>query len=534
MNEFNDNGMGGRADEADGFEAASLSASVTETGRLTDTWRACRRVAGFAATFREILLTGQSARDLKSGRGGLRLSETGTRQSGSILWIDNPDADKAVTGSVFPFLPEVTLGPRTLFPYVHDAPVGAGANYLGAYAGLVKSDAPVLAAHILADPHDGVRVYVHGEIGETREVVVWSGNERGHGVHVTFAAAPELYVAGMSQVIALPSSLAGRLWIAPDDDNAPVLIGPDDVREHGILEALVELAPGQPHTLFAISPNGAITEVNVDAPDLPAPPTLGPWQAADEPPYAAVGFDDSEWPVIEDISFDNDRIALIPKSDNWYRARVHMSNGDGGDAQLHFAAVPDHSTLWVNGALIGGPSTPRPDPGNNQAVIFDIRLRDGDNVLCVHTVGAGDNTDIRGPVTLTPSGGCYLVDVARWHFRSDPGSDPEARGRLPYDTTDQTGPTFRFQATFHLDAPLDSATPLLARLGGGGVNALRLNGHRLHIGQPVTPGADYYLPEPRLLVGENTLVLDTTEGTTPVKAELLWDENAAALMRVAL
>ena len=50
------------------------------------------------------------------------------------------------------------------------------------------------------------------------------------------------------------------------------------------------------------------------------------------------------------------------------------------------------------------------------------------------------------------------------------------------------------------------------------------------------PQTDYYLPEPYLHVGENVLTLVETEGSeyTPDAVTLVWDENAAALVRIAL
>ena len=68
-------------------------AQISETGRLSDKWRACKRVALFAQTFRDILLTGTHtpAPDKGVGKYGFRITETKTAQKGGIVWIDNPD-----------------------------------------------------------------------------------------------------------------------------------------------------------------------------------------------------------------------------------------------------------------------------------------------------------------------------------------------------------------------------------------------------------------------------------------------------------
>ena len=86
-----------------------------------------------------------------------------------------------------PYLPEITVGEREVFPWVHDAPLGFGGKYLHSYAGIVKSDAQILCAHIRPDPFDGIRVYVYGSPGEEKEVVLFSGNDKGRAQIVGFS-----------------------------------------------------------------------------------------------------------------------------------------------------------------------------------------------------------------------------------------------------------------------------------------------------------------------------------------------------------
>ena len=228
-------------------------APVSETGRLTDKWRACRRVALFAHTFRDILLTGQHlpAPNAGAGKHGFRVTETKTAQNGGIVWIDNP-SDAPVTGSVVPYLPEITLQEREVFGWVHDAPLGFGGKYLRSYAGIVKSDARILCVHIRPDPFEGIRVYVYGTPGEEKEVVLFSGNDKGRAQMVSFSPdAPKVYEVGPSQIVSLSTDMAGRTFLPPDgSENAPVLFGPDDVSEHGDTTAEMELAPNQTHTVY--------------------------------------------------------------------------------------------------------------------------------------------------------------------------------------------------------------------------------------------------------------------------------------------
>ncbi|MBC8102715.1 MAG: beta-galactosidase [Cytophagales bacterium] len=532
-------------------------APISETGRLTDKWRAARRVALWARTFREILLTGEHRRDLPA-RGGLRVTETATKERGAIVFIDNPHAEETVTGSVLPYLPEVTLAPRELLPWVHDVPIGyggPGAGYLAAYAGLVKSDAPVLAAHVLPDPHDGSRLYVYGEPGQDREVVLWSGGERAKEIRVTFADEPRLYLVGMSQVIALSPAMAGRTWIHPTDENAPVLLGADDVREHGVESAVIEAAPNTSHTLYALAPDGLLSEINVETPARPAPPALSSWRTTAEPSYADPAFDDSAWRRIEDLETEGN---MIPHTGSnpygWYRAIVETP--DGGDATLHFAACSDRLTLWLNGERIGSSTVPPEDRRTDWTASFEVPLPSGTSTLCVLADGLGlikgdwqigkgqehEKKGIYGPVTLTVGGACYQIEISRWRFQPFLyGEQSGWWGGAPMppavmgEETAPGAPIRWHRATFRLDAPLDTATPLLVRLDGMGKGVLWLNGRNLgRYWQDAGPQRDYYAPEPWLLVGENVLVLVETEGNWPEQVSLVWDEKSSVVTRITL
>lgn len=528
-------------------------AQVSETGRLTDKWRASRRVALWAQTFKQILLNGEHRRD-RPATEGLRVTETKTPEAGGILFVDNPETEKTVTGSVFPSLPEVTLAPRTLFPYVHDVPLGhAPSGYLSAYAGLVKADARVLTAHVRPDPQEGVRVYVYGEPGEVREVALFHGEERARAIQVRFEGAPDVYPVGPSQVIALSTEMASRVWFSPTDDSAPVLIGPEDVREHGLIEFVGEFAPGRSHTVYALYPDGTLAEINVDAPSLPAPPVLSGWQSIAEPDFTAPAFDDTAWEEIEDISTGGNMIPRIGSNPyGWYRATVH--DDEGGDAQLHFAACSDRLILWVNGVRVGSSQIPPEERRQEWTATFDLRLQPGENTLCVLADGLGlikgdwqigkgqehEKKGIYGPVTLTLLGRCYQIDVTRWRFQGMLHGEQEhwyAPGT--FAGTDEgssaDAPVRWHRATFTLDAPLDTATPLLARLDGMGKGIAWLNGHNLgRYWQPAGPQRDYYLPEPWLTVGENILILAETEENTPEQVSLVWDEQSTVVMHVAL
>jgi hypothetical protein len=92
-------------------------AQISETGRLTDKWRASRRVAMFANTFKEILVEGEHRRGLPTfGDERLRAHATTTKQRGGILWLDNPDNEATITGAVPPSVSDVTLAPARCCP----------------------------------------------------------------------------------------------------------------------------------------------------------------------------------------------------------------------------------------------------------------------------------------------------------------------------------------------------------------------------------------------------------------------------------
>lgn len=564
-------------------------AQISETGRLTDKWRASRRVALWAQTFKEILLAGKHRANVPA-TDGLRVTELHTPERGGIVFVDNPDKEKTVTGSVFPFLPETTLAPRTLFPYVHDVPIGhAPKGYLSSYVGLVKSDAPILTAHVLPDPQEGARIYVYGEPGTTREVALFNGHDRAQGIEITFTDTPQVYFVGPSQIVALPTEMAGRAWPHPDDPAFPVLLGIDDLRQQTAHDFTAEFAPAQLHTVYALAANGTLMEIKIDAPALPAPPTLSPWNTIVEPDYTAPDFDDSAWEEIDDLATQGNMIPRIGSNPyGWYRATIYHE--DGGDAQLHFAACSDRLTLFVNGERISSSPIPPEDRRTDWTATFDLQLRPGENTLCVLAdslglikgdwqIGKGQEHEkkgIYGPVTLTPTGNCYQMDVSVWRFCgmlhgeregwfSPPapfGGALPAGGNVPLHRVSscfgeaETGTTKSsgtlvpansappkgaggaitwHQTTFTLDAPLDTATPLLVRLDGMGKGVAWLNGRNVgRYWQTAGPQRDYYLPEPWLRVGENVVVLVETEEHTPEEVSLVWDEKAAAVVTAAV
>ena len=551
-------------------------AQISETGRLTEKWRACRRVALWAQTFREILTTGTHRREIKA-LGNLRVSETATRERGSIVFVDNPDRESPATGGVFPYLPEVTLAPRSLFAYVHDAPIGASSRYLSAYVGLVKSDAQVLTAHLMPDPQPGARVYVYGEPGETREVVLFNGYGNGEGVFVTFMDAPQVYACGFSQIIALPSALAGRVFLA-EDETDPVIIGSEDVRAHSGSFAQVELPPDQECHLWSLNADGTLSAISVTTPPLPAVPKLGAWESRAPVDMTSSDYDDSHWRELDDIAEQGNLIALniatlgpAHGSDpyGWYRAEVRGDDAAGMDANLHFTACSDRLTLFVNGKRVGSSQPPPEDRRTDWEASFDFRLEPGRNVLSLLVdnlglikgdwqIGKGQEHEkkgVYGAVTLTPSGQCFQADIRRWKFH------PLDLPAFPTEATPGAGEAINYhRTTFTLESPLDSSTPLLIRLEGMGKGVLWVNGRSLgrywvtagegktygvaswltEAGIAADPGrwpqSDYYLPEPWLNVGENVIVLMETEGAsfTPDHISLIWDKNAAVVWDIAL
>ena len=280
---------------ANGAKTFSIPADLPAEERF-----AARRVAHFMTTWRHILESGTLRTGLKASP-GLVVSEVGTKENGAIVFVQNPSETDTVSGYVPPFLPEITLKPRTIFAYVHDAPIGEpvpGGKFLASYVGLVKSDAHVLAAHIRPAPFEGARLYVYGEPGETREVVLFHGSERGQGVQVTFADAPQVIEnAAPSQIIALSTFHAGRTFF-PADDAAPVIIGGDDLDE--------------PRTGFTLAADGMLAAI------APETRLLLPQTVAQPGVYVAVLTTDDA--ISGTLSFDSDAVvgdvfvndALVP------------------------------------------------------------------------------------------------------------------------------------------------------------------------------------------------------------------------------
>ena len=184
-----------------------------------DLW-ALRPLALFAASFGVPLRSGTFREGLPA-RGGLRASEWRTAQEGALLFVWNP-AEASVIGSVFPAFENQTLASGEVRIWAHDFPLGLSETYLGAYAGLVKSELALLTAHIRPDPFSGARVFVMGKPGERGEVALFNAGP-GEVVEVFFSDTPAVFAVGVSQVIAVPEALAPHLWVL----NETTWIGPE-------------------------------------------------------------------------------------------------------------------------------------------------------------------------------------------------------------------------------------------------------------------------------------------------------------------
>ncbi|WP_309723529.1 hypothetical protein, partial [Armatimonas sp.] len=169
-----------------------------------------RPLALFAAAFGEPLRSGAYNANLRAPE-GFSASEWRTGQQGSLFFVTNT-TDAPVTGSVFPAFADKTLAAGETVIWPHDFPLGRSENYLAAYAGLVKSEATLLTAHIRPDPFPGARIFVTGIPGERVEVAVFNAGP-GEVVEVVFGESPAVFAAGVSQVIAVPEQLAPHLWL---------------------------------------------------------------------------------------------------------------------------------------------------------------------------------------------------------------------------------------------------------------------------------------------------------------------------------
>lgn len=169
-----------------------------------------RPLALFLEAFGEPLRSGTFHDGLRA-YGGLVASEWRTKQQGALLCAHNP-TDCPLVGSVFPAFDGHELAPGETLLWAHDFPIGPSENYLGAYAGLVKSDFPLLTAHLRPDPFPGARLFVTGTPGERGEVTVFNAGP-GEAVELVFGEQPAVFAAGVSQVVAVPEALASQLWV---------------------------------------------------------------------------------------------------------------------------------------------------------------------------------------------------------------------------------------------------------------------------------------------------------------------------------
>lgn len=187
------------------------------------------RAALILETVSEILANG-IFNERTPSHGGVVATEWTTSQRGSVRFLSNP-TDTVLEGGAFPAPSHCILAPGEVRPWLHDFPIGPSGNYLSAYAGLVKSDAPVLHAAVRPDPHPGALVAVHGKPGTTAEIVLF---HTGHGTPANFEFREEPTVATVDSclVVAIPTDLTGSLAIHDDGslECHPWVIQPDGKR----------------------------------------------------------------------------------------------------------------------------------------------------------------------------------------------------------------------------------------------------------------------------------------------------------------
>lgn len=187
------------------------------------------RAALVLETISEILAQGEFQSSVPTF-GGIVATEWTTAQRGSVRFLANPTG-QPLDGGAFPAPANCRLEPGQIVPWLHDFPIGPSGNYLNAYAGLVKSDAPVVHAGIRPDPHPGALVVVHGSPGTTAQIVVFHTG-RGTPVDIEFQVEPTVHKADSCVVVALPTALAGTLHVDTDSnlDAFPWKILPDGTR----------------------------------------------------------------------------------------------------------------------------------------------------------------------------------------------------------------------------------------------------------------------------------------------------------------
>jgi hypothetical protein len=287
----------------------------------------------FAQTFGLILTDGTFRQGLKA-TDGLVASERAIREIGSVLFVHNP-TEHLVTGSVFPAIEEVTVGPGETFLFVHDAVIGEASRYLAAYAGLVKSDAMVFSTDIRPDPYVGARVFVSGEIGTQREIVLF-GAGRGESLLIRFSDEPTVSKIADSLVISIPEPLAARVW--PECN----LIGPTDL-----------LNPFEALPIWSITDAGEVQK------------------------------------------FTEARSADTPEQPGYFVAKIQGDESESLSARLAFGENAP-ANAWLNGETLASNS--------------EVSLLPGENWLFVVLKAPGSI----GPVTITPDGACYQLEVTDW------------------------------------------------------------------------------------------------------------------------
>ena len=486
---------------------------LSETGTLHKKYGRTRRIALFAQTFQDILLSApvyDPALHRQTLANGVLLHQRET--DGGKLWFlenggeERADVDLSEVAEGLPHRVSVPAG--TVRPLVLDWSIGG--TPMDFYA-------PVIT-RVLEAP--GETIIVAYDLDSDPKFAATPGDP----VHVRRHETPE---GRMQTFLTLTPGQMDLTWFGAD---GTIYLGAYYLRESkdGLR---AELTPGT--TDLWKYADGAWTPLPVPDTSLPDPPVLEHWQSAPADEEAQPDYDTTGWTAMyQPIN----RVHLLDKSGYaWYRTAM-QSDADG-EATLTLTALADRALLLVNGEVAAVSEAPAEERLADPSLTARISLKAGENTIAVlsdnmgHLKGAWqfkgrrleeDKKGLFGPVLRD-----FSTPLTGWRFRPKLSWEV-APGEVAWGAMeDAKRPLCLFRASFALPSS-ELAVPdreVIAHLDGMGKGVLYVNGINLGRYWAINGHTRYYIPK-CWLREHNELVLFEEMAAVPDLVRLAWDDLA--------
>ena len=529
-------------------DAASYDygAAVGQTGDLRPIYYQFKRNALFARGFEDILensTDGGNAYNYLCADTAVHITNRKSK-SGDIVFLDNSGSRTIslklnIDQHELPDNGLLDLGPREIFPLVHDFQLVAGVKLNWALTRIlgISKDRNTTTLVVYGDANANAQLVFTAET-KTRfsENANQFKKENGQ-LHLRFQFDPlkpqaYAFTAGSQtiRVLAVKTELADRTWFIPVNTRNFIVTGPEYIGKASIAANQLKLNTehfwGQANVYPVwvnadTSLEGLINKPAVHVIHTDSLPFSGKWLVKQQTAPAATSFDDSKWKRSEkplQMGADGD---LSP--DAWYRAKITIDTAglytlrvkNGGDRQLVYI----DNIVANSGSISKTELQLMLDKGIHTLAIFTAH--DGRDKL-YNYIGALKNKDVKGLAdSVILQKGNTRINITGWRMKGGQGIYLTGNPFTPIDSRPNLAGPCYYKNSFQLHSSGDlSKSMWRISFEGLGHGSVYINEHNIGRYPEKIPVQSMYIPECWLHNGENNVVVFDEDGFSPVKIRI--------------